>query len=81
MLVARNQAAMLGLGLGDRVTLVIDAKTSGDVVAGGLCEASEFSASVYFDAALAPARMDGEITTIYAAAPTPAARCSASWWG
>ncbi|MCA2225965.1 ABC transporter permease [Nonomuraea aurantiaca] len=71
VLVARNQAAMLGLGLGDRVTLVIDTETSVDVVVGGLYEASEFSASVYFDAALAPARMDGEITTIYATGADP----------
>ncbi|MFG6199944.1 ABC transporter permease [Nonomuraea sp. JJY05] len=64
VLVARDQAAMLGLDVGDPITLVISPGASVNVRVGGLYEASEFSASVYYDAALAPAGLG--ITMIYA---------------
>ncbi|PPK71131.1 ABC transporter permease [Actinokineospora auranticolor] len=71
LVISRNQADMLGLGLGDVVTLVSEHPVSRPVV--GIYDATELQASIYYDVALAPRSIRDRQTSIYATGPDPAA--------
>lgn len=70
VVVSQNQADMLGLRLGDPITLA-----SGDVPVhtsvAGVYDATELAASIYYDVALAPPTIRGAISMVYTTGPDP----------
>ncbi|MEU9113003.1 FtsX-like permease family protein [Streptomyces sp. NPDC048483] len=72
VVISKNQADMLDLGLHDKITLQMDATTSVAQTVVGIYDATELQASVFVDAANAPGSLRKQITTIYASGPDPA---------
>jgi putative ABC transport system permease protein len=65
--VGRNEAAMLGLGVGDKVSVEIDPVTTIEVTVAGLYEGTEGQPLFYVDVAKIPAKYrDTRVTTVYA---------------
>ncbi|RKS74273.1 putative ABC transport system permease protein [Actinomadura pelletieri DSM 43383] len=71
--ISRNQADMLGLKLGDQITLLPGAGYSVDTRVVGVYDATELQASLFVDVAALPAPLRAGITTLYAAGPDPGA--------
>ncbi|WP_030023456.1 ABC transporter permease [Streptomyces monomycini] len=71
VVISRNQADMLGLGLNDEVTLRLDAKTSVTRAVVGIYDATELQASIFLNVADAPESLRRQITTLYASGPDP----------
>ncbi|WP_189077236.1 ABC transporter permease [Mangrovihabitans endophyticus] len=71
--IAQNQADMLGLGVGDPVTLQITPQTSVRSRVAGVYEATELQSSIYFDVSLAPTSLRESVSVIYLTGPDPAA--------
>lgn len=76
VIMARTQAAMLGLGVGDELTLRVEGTEVPTRVA-GLYEATEMSASVFFDVADAPPELADRVSRIYVTGSDPLAARSA----
>ncbi|MCI2422005.1 FtsX-like permease family protein [Saccharopolyspora sp. K220] len=72
VVVSRNQADMLDLGVHDEITLQLDARTSITQPVVGVYDATELQASIFLDVAKAPESLRKQITTLYAAGPDPA---------
>jgi putative ABC transport system permease protein len=72
VVVSRNQADMLGLGVGDEITLRLDAKTSLTQTVVGVYDATELQASIFVDVGRAPESLRKQITVLYASGPDPA---------
>ncbi|SDS00716.1 ABC transporter permease [Microlunatus soli] len=70
--VSKNQADMLGLRIGSPITLHPDGRSIRTTVT-GLYEATELSASLFYDVDLAPSSIKPALNTIYATGPDPAA--------
>ncbi|WP_113691038.1 ABC transporter permease [Amycolatopsis albispora] len=73
VVVSRNQADMLGLGVGDPITLRPGAGSPIATRVTGVYEATELQASIYYDLALAPAEVRDRISLGYATGVDPAA--------
>ncbi|RZQ59451.1 ABC transporter permease [Amycolatopsis suaedae] len=73
VVVARNQADMLGLSPGAAITLTLGSRPPVHTTVAGVYEATEYSASIYLDAALAPEVANTGITHVYASGTDPAA--------
>ncbi|MEU5139295.1 ABC transporter permease [Streptomyces sp. NPDC021139] len=71
VVISRNQADMLGLGMNDEITLGLDAKTSVTQRVVGIYDATELQASIYLDAAKAPEALRRQITLLYASGSDP----------
>ncbi|MBE2998416.1 ABC transporter permease [Nocardiopsis sp. HNM0947] len=72
VIMAETQADMLGLGVGDRLTLGIEGVDLETRVA-GLYEATEMSASVFFDVADAPHELADRVNRVHVTGPDPQA--------
>lgn len=66
LVVSKNQADMLKLGMGDKITLKLDAKTSVTQPVVGIYDATELQASIFVDAAKAPQSLRNQISLLYA---------------
>lgn len=73
VLVAQNQADMLGLELGDEIRLTPDIGEPIEARVVGSYAATELSASIYFDAALASASLREAVNSIYVTGSDPQA--------
>ncbi|MBN6040977.1 ABC transporter permease [Amycolatopsis sp. 195334CR] len=73
VVVSRNQADMLGLGVGDRITLSPGPGTSIATRVTGVYEATELQASIYYDLALAPPEVGERVSLGYATGSDPTA--------
>ncbi|MFD0169455.1 ABC transporter permease [Streptomyces decoyicus] len=71
VVISRNQADMMGLGMHDKLTLHLDARTSVTQTVVGIYDATELQASIFLDVAKAPASLRNQITTLYASGPDP----------
>ncbi|MFE6739580.1 ABC transporter permease [Streptomyces tubercidicus] len=71
VVISQNQADMMDLGMHDRITLHLDAKTSVTQTVVGIYDATELQASIFMDVSKAPASLRRQITTLYAAGPDP----------
>ncbi|TDD86388.1 ABC transporter permease [Actinomadura rubrisoli] len=71
--IARNQADMLGLKLGDRIVLTPPGTTSIDTRVVGVYDATELQASLFIDVDAIPAPLREDVTTIYATGSDPQA--------
>ncbi|MET7937502.1 ABC transporter permease [Streptomyces sp. NPDC005322] len=71
VVISKNQADMLGLGMDDKVTLKLDDKTSVTQTVVGVYDATELQASIFLDVTKAPETLRGQITTLYASGPDP----------
>ncbi|MFF8399984.1 ABC transporter permease [Streptomyces sp. NPDC016172] len=71
VVISRNQADMLGLGMDDEITLKLDARTSVTQRVVGIYDATELQASIYLDAAKAPEALRRQITLLYATGADP----------
>lgn len=71
VVISRNQADMMGLGMHDKITLHLDARTSVTQNVVGIYDATELQASIFLDVAKAPASLRKQITTLYASGPDP----------
>ena len=72
VLIARSLRDTLDLRLGDTLTLPLDPHAPVRVRVAGVYEATEASAGVYVDAALAPPSLRRSIAAVYVAGPDPA---------
>jgi putative ABC transport system permease protein len=72
VVMAKNQADMLGLEVGDPLTLGLEDTDVATTVV-GLYEASEMSASVFVDSADAPESLRERVSSVYASGPDPVA--------
>ncbi|UNO43305.1 ABC transporter permease [Streptomyces sp. MST-110588] len=72
VVISQNQADMMGLGMNDKITLHLDARTSVTQSVVGIYDATELQASIFLDVARAPAALRKQITTLYATGPDPA---------
>lgn len=84
VIMAKNQAAMLNVRVGDELTLgfgrdeqAFDPRRSVRTSVVGLYEGTEFQPSLYLDVAAAPTTLRDEITGVYATGGDPAAVRSA----
>ncbi len=73
VVIARNQADMLGAGLGSPLTVSLGPGAPISTRVAGIYEATELSSSIFFDVALAPERLRRQVTMIYATGSNPAA--------
>ncbi|WP_215541513.1 ABC transporter permease [Amycolatopsis sp. CA-230715] len=73
VVISQNEADMLGVKLGDPLTLTIEPAPPISTVVTGVYAATEFSASLYYDVSLAPPAVRDHLTTIYATGHDPAA--------
>lgn len=71
-LVSRSLLDILGIKVGDRITVPLDRDAPLHVRVTGAYDATELSASVYVDTALAPPSLRRAITAVYATGPDPA---------
>ncbi|MGW1787368.1 ABC transporter permease [Streptomyces tubercidicus] len=71
VVISQNQADMMDLGMHDRITLHLDAKTSVTQTVVGIYDATELQASIFLDVSKAPASLRRQITTLYATGPDP----------
>jgi putative ABC transport system permease protein len=72
--VGENEAAMIGAGIGDQVTLQLDPVTSVSTTIAGLYKGTEGQPLFYVDLAIIPAKYhDTRVTSIYATGPDAAA--------
>ncbi|OKI01298.1 hypothetical protein A6A06_21130 [Streptomyces sp. CB02923] len=72
VVISQNQADMLNLGMNDKITLHMDARTAITQTVVGIYDATELQASIFLDVAKAPASLRKQITTLYASGPDPA---------
>lgn len=72
VIMAKTQADMMGLGVGDELTLDIDGAELPTRVS-GLYDATEMSASVFFDVADAPPRLADRVSRVYVTGSDPEA--------
>ncbi|MEU7153018.1 ABC transporter permease [Streptomyces sp. NPDC045456] len=72
VVISQNQADMLDLGMNDRITLHLDAKTSVTQTVVGIYDATELQASIFLNVARVPEGLRKQITTLYASGPDPA---------
>ncbi|MEV8630836.1 ABC transporter permease [Streptosporangium sp. NPDC051023] len=72
VVIARNQADMLGVGLGSPLTVNPGSGKPIVTRVAGVYEATELSSSIFFDVALAPEPLRRRITMIYATGSAPA---------
>ncbi|WP_344424191.1 ABC transporter permease [Amycolatopsis minnesotensis] len=73
VMISQNEADLLGVKLGDPLTLTIEPAPPISTVVTGVYAATEFSASLYYDVALAPPAVRDHLTAIYATGHDPAA--------
>ncbi|MGA5561011.1 ABC transporter permease [Streptomyces platensis] len=71
VVISRNQADMMGLGMRDRITLRLDAKTAVTQTVVGIYDATELQASIFLDINKAPTSLRRQITALYATGPDP----------
>ncbi|MEV6424317.1 ABC transporter permease [Streptomyces sp. NPDC051662] len=71
VVISQNQADMLDLGMGDELTLKLDAKTSVTQSVVGVYDATELQASIFLDVAKAPQALRKQITLLYASGADP----------
>ncbi|MFJ3955018.1 ABC transporter permease [Streptomyces libani] len=71
VVISQNQADMLDLGMNDRITLHLDARTSVTQPVVGIYDATELQASIFLDVSKAPGSLRKQITTLYASGPDP----------
>lgn len=71
VVISQNQADMLDLGMNDRITLHLDARTSVTQSVVGIYDATELQASIFLDVSKAPGALRKQITTLYASGPDP----------
>ncbi|MFD7665845.1 ABC transporter permease [Streptomyces sp. NPDC059788] len=71
VVISQNQADMMDLGMNDRITLHLDARTSVTQTVVGIYDATELQASIFLDVAKAPEALRKQITTLYASGPDP----------
>ncbi|MFJ2766811.1 ABC transporter permease [Streptomyces sp. NPDC087300] len=71
VVVSKNQADMLNLGVGDELTLKLDDRTSVTQPVVGIYDATELQASIFLDAAKAPRALRDRISLLYASGADP----------
>ncbi|MFF3763897.1 ABC transporter permease [Streptomyces sp. NPDC001922] len=71
LVISQNQADMLDVGMGDELTLKLDAGTSVTQSVVGVYDATELQASIFLDVAKAPEALRKQITLLYASGADP----------
>lgn len=71
VLIAQNQADMLGLDLGDRISLDLGSGGAVHTRVTGVYAATEMQASIFFDAEHAPTELKDRVSTVYATGSDP----------